>query len=293
MKVNKILILAAIIIAGIILVNLASALTLISVSTNPAEVSPGERASLDLTLKNNLDDDVTDVTIGLDLANVPFAPYQSSSQVNFDEILEDKSKYINFNLIVDSDAESGTYKIPVKISYILDDEKKESSGLVSLIVVADAKLDLSVDNSILIKGENSDLSIKIINSGLGGARLLSIEIKQANGIRNLGSAKDYIGDIDSDDFDSAIFKVSISENAPSMINLPVEINYRDSRNNEIKESKTLTLTAYTTEQAIQLGLIKKSNIGIIISSIVVLIILFLIYRTIRKRLKKKRLEQEG
>ena len=291
MKANKLLILiAAILIAQIYL---ASALTISSVSSNPTEIQPGEKVSLDLTIDNNLDNDATDVTVSLDLKDVPFAPYQSSSDANFDEVREDKSKNAGFNLIASSDAASGTYKIPVKISYTIGGVEKTGSGLISLIVVADAKLDLSVDNSVLIKGKNADLSLKITNSGLGEARLLNVKILQASGIKIIGSDSVYLGNIDSDDFDSADFKVSISENAGSIISLPVKINYRDSRNKEVEESKTLTLTVYTEKQALQLGLIQKSNTLSIILGIVVIIVLYLIYRRIKKARKKKKLEQEG
>lgn len=292
MKTKILISILAFILLASLLLNLVSALTITSVSSNPTEASPGGKVSLEITVENNLNNDATDVTILLDLTNLPFAPYQSSSQTTIGDLDEDDEENVEFDLIADSDANSGTYKIPVKISYTVNDELKDSSGLVSLIIVADSKLDLNTEDSLLIKGENSDLKIKIVNSGLGSARLLSIEIKPVIGIKNLGSGKVYIGDIDSDDFDTAVFKVSVSENAPSMINLPVEISYRDSRNNQINEVKSLAIKTYTEKQAVELGLIQKSNTITIIVSVLILIILYLIYRRIKKARKKRRLEQE-
>lgn len=277
----------SLIIVSMFLINLVSALTITSVSSNPSEIKPGEKVSLSLLVENNLGEDVEDVSISLILDNLPFAPYQSSNEVSYDDIKEDREKEANFLLIADSDADSGTYKIPVKMSYYLN-EKEETEGVISLIINAQAEIDISVDEAILIKGKNAELTVKIVNSGLGNARLLSLKLKPTIGIRIIGSDNVYIGDIDSDDFDTAEFKVAISENAPSTINIPVELKYRDSRNNEVKESKNLEVRTYTEKQAVQLGLIKKSNTIIIVVGIIVFIVLFIIYRRIRKARKRKK-----
>lgn len=150
MKANKILLILGLVI--VVQLCLASALTISSVTSNPAEIQPGEKVSLSLEIENKLDTDVTDVLISLDLTQVPFAPYQSSSQISYDEIREDRSKIAEFDLIANSNAESGTYKIPVKISYTLDDVEKTSSGLVSLMINAKPKLEVNSD-STLIKGK--------------------------------------------------------------------------------------------------------------------------------------------
>jgi len=291
MKAKLLLIITAIIMAGISLLNLASALTITSVTSNPQEIQPGEKVSLDLEIENNLNDDVTDVTISLDLKDVPFAPYQSSSDISYDEIREDRSKNVEFELIANSDAESGTYKIPVKISYILNNEEKESSGLVSLLVHAEPKLEISLEDSVLIKGKNNDLRVKIVNSGLGNAKFLNVKIKEVSGLKLLSASSVYLGNLDSDDFDSAEFKVFISEQA-GIINLPVTLTYTDARNNKIGEDLSLQLKTYTEKQAVELGLIKKSNTAIIVSGIIIIVILFFVYRGIRRKLKKKKLEQE-
>jgi len=283
------------IIIGIILlvsmISIVSALTVESVSSNPSEIKPGEKVRVSLVIENNLNADTEDVTVSLDLNNVPFAPYLSSNEVTFDDINEDKDKEARFELIADADSDSGTYKIPVKITYYVEDELKSSEGLISLIISAEPEIDLSADGGVLIKGQNAELTIKIVNSGLGDAGLLSLKIGTGIGIRVIGNDKMYIGDVDSDDFDSVDFKVSISENAPSTVNLPVEIKYRDSRNKEIIENINLDLITYTTKQAQNLGLIKKSNTTSIVIGIVFILILYIIYRKIRKARRNKKKEE--
>lgn len=281
------------------MINLASALTITSVSSTPDEVQPGEKVSLSIEIENKLDIDVTDVVVSLNLNGdvqknipaAPFSPYQSSSEIKIGDLDEDDEDTAEFELIADANAELGSYKIPVEISYNDGTAIKNEEGLVSLIVSAEPRLEISADGNNLIKGKNAVLGIKIVNSGLGGAKFLSVKLNEGTGFKIIGSNSVYIGSIDSDDFDTAEFNIFVNENA-GIINLPVEIDYTDARNNEKTENMQLTLTTYTQQQAIQLGLIQKSNLPLIIGSVVIVVILFLIYRSLRKRLKKKKLSQE-
>tara|TARA_Y100000310_G_scaffold329950_1_gene400727 strand:+ start:2091 stop:2966 length:876 start_codon:yes stop_codon:yes gene_type:complete len=268
--------------------SLVSGLTIDSVSSNPTEIKPGERVVVVLMIENNLDVDTEDVTVSLDLNNIPFAPYQSSNEVTYDDIKENREKEARYELIAEADAESGTYKIPVKITYTEEEENKENLGLISLIIKAEPRIKISVEDSILIKNQNTDLNLRIVNSGLGEARLLSLELNPGIGIKILGNNNIYIGDIESDDFDTADFQITISESAPSIVTLPVEISYRDSRNNEITENEDLKIRTYTEKQAISLGLIEKSNTRTIVVLIIVLIILYIIYRKLKKAIRKRK-----
>lgn len=274
------------------LVNLASALTITSVSSNPAEIQPGEKVSLDLTIENNLDKDVTDVVVSLDLTNVPFAPYQSSSEGRIGDLDEDDEETIKFDLIADSNAELGSYKIPVKISYNNGSEIQNEKGMISLIISASPKLEVSAEEGAFIKGSNVVLGINIVNSGFGGAKFLSVKLNEGLGFKIIGSNSVYIGNIDSDDFDTAEFNIFINENA-GILNVPLEISYTDARNNAKIETKQLTIRTYSEKEAVKAGLIKKSNRTSVIIGIIVLIVLYIIYRRIKKARKKKRLEKEA
>lgn len=276
------------IILGIFLsLSFATALTIDSVETTPSTIQPGDVVSIKLDIENNLDSDVKDVIVSLDLEMVPFAPYESSNQIMKDEIEEGRSRNFEFDLIADSDGESGTYKIPVSIVYEIGGETESTGGLVSLIISAMPQLDVSIEEAFVIKKKTSEISVRVVNSGLGEARLLSLSLQGVGGLKLLSGDTVYIGDIDSDDFDSADFKVSVSTTAPGTINLPVEVVYRDSKNNEIRETKFISLRAYTMDEAVELGLASKSNTMTYVIVVVVLIILWLIWRSWRKRRKKR------
>ena len=280
---NKILI--SIIAIFIAQLYLASALTISSVKSNPSEVQPGEKFALELKIENNLDKDVENVIVDLDLnEKIPFAPYQSSNEIRIEEIGEGDEEKVSFDLIAFSDAVSGTYTIPVHIKY----NNETENFLVSVIINAKPKIDVSSEGSVLIKGTSGKITLMIVNSGLGDAKFLSVSLSQVNGIDLTSPNRVYIGDIDSNDFDTADFNVFVSANAPSTISLPVELTYTDSRNNEVTENKIIIIKSYTQKEAISLGLINKNNTFLIIISVVGVLILFFIYRRIRKKVRNKR-----
>ncbi len=303
MKTTKILIiLAAIILAQIYSV---SALTINSVSSNPGEIQPGEKFTLDLKIENNLKEDVEEVIVSLDLnaktssvtgqvisPALPFAPYESSNEARIDKIREGEDERASFDLTAFPDAISGTYTIPVTIQYTLDNETEpeapESLGVVSVIINAKPKIDVSSEGSALIKGTNGKITIKIVNSGLGDAKFLSLGLNQVTGIQITGSNKVYIGNIDSNDFDSAEFSVFVKPTASSSINVPVELIYTDSGNNKITENKTIPIKIYTAKEAVELGLVAKNNTFVIVISVIGVLVLFFIYRRARKRARNKK-----
>jgi len=276
-----------ILILAVLLVSAVSALTIESVTSNPNQIEPGEVAKLSLNIENNLGEDIKNIIVSLDLSEVPFAPYQSSSQQAIEELEDNEDEKVNFEIIALAKADSGVYKIPVKISY----NSTEKTSFISLTINAKPKLRVDYEGT-LIKGKNNDLSIKIINSGLSDVKLLSAEISNVLGLQILTPKYIYIGDLDSDDFDVAEFKVFIKENAPGLINLPVKINYRDSTNKEINKQISLSLKTYTKEEAVKLGLIKKDTTLIYIFIIVGLILIYIIYRKIKKRRRLKRAKAE-
>jgi len=271
-----------------------SALTITSTTSNPTEVQPGEKISLTLNIENNLNEDIDNVVVSLGLTSttkvIPFAPYQSSNEYRIDEILEGDKEKARFDLISFSDSESGTYTIPVKVSYNLENGtliSNQEIGLVTAIINAKPSIELSLENNALIKGTNGKISIKIINSGMGESKFLSIKLNPINGIKMISSNKVYIGSVESNDFDSADFDVFININSLSTINLPVELTYTDSMNNQITENKIVTLTTYTQEEAIKMGLVKKNNSLLIILSLILVVIVFLFYKRSRKKKKNK------
>ena len=76
----------------LISLNFILAVSIRDVSSSPEEVAPGQIVEIVIEIKNIFEDDVLNLNIKLDLSgDIPFAPYQSSSE-KFLEELKDGEK---------------------------------------------------------------------------------------------------------------------------------------------------------------------------------------------------------
>jgi hypothetical protein len=269
------------------LINFASALVIKSVSTNPNEVSPGGVSNIEIELENDGKNDIEDLSVSLDLSTVPFAPYDSSSEIGIDKLRDGRTDYANFKIITINSAKSGIYKIPVQMTYTESGVTKTKSGLISISVNSKPIISVTAEEGLFIKGQEGIIKIKIVNKGLSDIKFMDVELGTSTSLNLLSPKTQYIGDLDSNDFDSVDFNVYFKDTTPDKINIPIIVTYKDALNNEYIDNEEISLNVYSKEKATELGLIKTSSLTMIISIIVILIIIFIIYRIIRNRIKKK------
>jgi len=273
------------------LFSLASALTINDVLTNPGKVEPGSSVSLEIELENEFGDDISDVEVGLEFttssgSEVPLSP-EVSSVVYVDEIEEDDEETVKFNLIADADAEAGTYKIPVVMTYLVngDVERTTKKFTVSVTISAEPILVLSTESN-LIRNRINELEVRITNTGLAEAKLLEVELQDSALYEIVSSNKVYIGDLDSDDFDTADFSVVLKNSGA--VSFPVLLKYRDATNEQIVKTETLNVKVYSEDEALQIGLIQKNNTLTYVGVVIGLIVVWLIWRILKKRRKRKK-----
>ena len=280
----------------LISLSFVAAVSITDVSSTPEEVAPGEVINIVIDIKNIFEYDVTNLNVKLELSgeNVPFAPYQSSSEEYLDELDEDDREDFKFKLITLPSTRTGIYKIPVKISYNYEDENStvlegQKSELISVTVNSEPELKVSLDDSVvLVRGKENVFTLKIVNSGLSDIKFLYVIISDASGMKFLSEKEQYIGDIDSDDFDSVDYNVVVNADASNTISLPVTLTFMDATNKEFTETSSLILKTYSLKEARELGLVDKPKVTAYVV-IFILVVGYIVYRTIRKRkLKKKR-----
>ncbi|MEK6871572.1 MAG: hypothetical protein AABX16_01580 [Nanoarchaeota archaeon] len=272
----------------------AYALIVDSVSTDTNGVAPGEVTDVEIGLKNNEEDTIKDVSISLDLANVPFAPSDTSSEFGIDEIREGKLKYARFSLIVLHDAQPNVYKIPIKTSYHTEGSTDiiSKTSLISITVVAQPVLNAHAEESVLIKGQNNELSIKIINQGTSDVQFLEVTGSPSTYVTLLSTPTVYIGNLDSDDFDSVTYSIFLKNTAPDTLLFPITIRYKDALQKTYTQEFTVAAAAYTEEGAISVGLRERSYTLQITILVILLIVFYLLYRFLQKKLKQKKMQEK-
>lgn len=267
--------------------SLISALSIKDVESSPSEIMPGETATIVIEIENNFNSDITNLNVKLDLADLPFAPYQASTEKFLDELGSDEDEKFSFQIIVLPEADSGIYKIPVLMTYTdSNDTQQQEEGVISLVVNSEVELKIFSEESFLLRGDGT-LSIKIVNSGLADIKFAYVSVSNVVGVNFLSEKEQYIGDVDSDDFDTIEYKIYVNANAPSPVKIPVTIKYRDATNKEFEEQKEISLNVYSLKEAQQFGLVKKSNYTIFIG-IGILATSYFVYRFFKKRKLRKR-----
>ena len=257
-------------------------------STTPSVTAPGEKLKLRIVLKNYATSLLKDIKVSLNLDKAgddkkPFAPIGSTNQKIISYIEQQSSADIEFELLVDSDAESKSYKIPLNIGYSdIQNGNYSKSNLVTLIVGGSPDLDITLERTdVYTSGSTGSVVMRLVNKGPVGIKFLNVKVLQNENLKVLGADEFYIGKLDSDDFSTAEFRLFAS--GLGSIKVPVEVAYSDPNNNNYRQNKSITLKLYTDSEAKNLGL--KSSNGYLWIFLLVLIAIaaYIFYRRKRNR----------
>jgi hypothetical protein len=265
--------------------NFASAL---AVDANYITIYPGEQGKVTIKIDNNENFDIQDISVNLNLANLPFST-MGSSEKSIDDINEDDDDDVTFTIKASTDIKPGDYDIPYTIKYTNSDTdenlKKEGSFGLRVSSKTDLDFDVQAKGTTItspIVGREGKITLEIINRGLGDIKSVSVEIVP-QGFELLSSEKAFIGTINGDDTDSATFNVIYKSTNPTFV---ARVTYKDFDNNDQVEDITFPLKVYTEKEALDLGIIKKSKTGLYFTVIIILLIIWFIWRRIRKNRKK-------
>jgi hypothetical protein len=255
----------------------------ISVSADYVSIYPGEEGKVTVEVQNNDNFDIEFVSIELNLEKIPFVTV-GSSEKGVDDISEDDEEKVTFTIKPSTAVIPGDYEIPYTLKYTNVDTgiSTTKTGSFGLRVDAKTELAFSVESANNVVNQQGKITLKIINKGLGDVKFVSVQIFP-QGYNLLSSDTVYIGNIASDDSDTASFNVFFNTLSPSV---NAKITYKDLDNKDQSKTITLPVNVYTQKKALELGIIKQNNTGLYIGIIVVLIVIWLIYRNIKKRNKK-------
>lgn len=275
-------------------------LSIFSVDSVPEIVAPGKITDLKIGLQNVADSVLEYIKVKLDVVRedrttttltfteFPFSPLDSSNEKTIKNLKGGEKITVNFRLIADPDAKSKIYKVPLKIEYrdTLGNNYTKNN-FVTLIIGSEPDMSIYVeDTEIFSAGEKGTVFVKFVNKGVNDIKLLYVVLDPTDEYELLSSDKVYVGNIDSDDYETAEFEL-FAKPKSSVLTLPLHIEYRDATNNEYTEDVELEVKLYSEKEAKVLGL-KKANrtIGTVIVVVIVIGGLFA-YRRYRKKSKPR------
>ncbi len=226
-----------------------SILSVNSVNTEPEMLIPGDVTNLKITLENSGSAAVRDVSLKLDFDSadaalqerLPFAPSGSTGEKRVRNIEGGESKELEYNIMTFSDADSGIYRLPIRMSYRDDSgEMVTSMDSIGLIVGAEPRLSATIDSIDYTPGK-SELSFRIVNRGVTELKFVNAILGASDSYEILSTSDEfYIGRLSSDDFDSISFTVAFDENAEEIV-IPLSLDYLDANNREHLDNFELTM----------------------------------------------------
>jgi len=283
-----------------------AAVVIDNVSLEPERLIPGNTGKLTLKLKNLADSEMEDINVKLDLTlstmtpstgteasllyeALPFAPVTSSTEKRVQRIRPGENVQVSYDLTVYPDAENRVYKVPIIMTY--SDElgtKHTKNDIIGITVGSTPDLYVVIDKSDLVAGKNNgDVSLKFVNRGVTNIKFLDVILQDTEQYDVVSANEEYIGNIDSDDFESIDFSVFLKNNgkeANHLLKFPVKISYKDANNIDYSKEIMLEHKIYTAQE---LGQAKNTSGMLILLAVVIMIIGWFVYRRIVKRRKKK------
>lgn len=212
-------------------------LSIQSVQITPETLAPGKQGTIVVKVANLATATLRDVSLKLDLSDdsLPFAPIGTATEQKTRLLERGESAQFTYRIVPYPDATAGVYKIPVEITlYDTLSNKTTDTDLIGVVVGGEPDLVLVIDEHDLTRGFfRGDVPLKIVNKGVVDVKFVDVHIQETNQFRLLSATSDYIGNIDSDDFET--IDVSILNNAGSTaetILMPVNVTYQDA-NNEV------------------------------------------------------------
>jgi len=257
-----------------------------SVSVDNDFFEPGSSGILRIGVVNEADSLIKDVKAWLDLGDIPFAPLGSTNEKSIYQIDAKKAHEFSFELLAKPEAESGVYQVPLKISY--SDELNKGyikNGTIGIIVNAKPDISVTLDKSEVYEpGKAGEIVVKVVNKGVTDIKFMNVKLGKSNNYKIISSDEVYLGNIDSDDFETADFDLFVENTNEKQVELPLTLEYKDANNNNYRDRISLKLDLYTAAEAKKFGLKKENGtVGFLI--IVAIVVAGLFYY--RKRTKKR------
>jgi len=265
-------------------------INIVSIVTKPSQFLPGQKGDAVIVLKNTADSTLKNIKVTMDLssATVPFAPIGKSTTYMITNMAGGEEETVTFEIIATPDADSGIYKIPLAITFS-DNVGNDytSSEIISLIVGGTPDILTNIEPEILfLSGTTGDIRVNIINRGLVDVKYVTVKIMPTDDFDILSNDELYIGNIDSDDFDSASFSIHVSPSFSGDLSVPMTLTYMNANNDVFEVDEVLEMKVYTSKEAQSLGLIGSgTNTSIIL--VVLVAVVFVGYRWHKKKKKKK------
>lgn len=264
-----------------------------SVKIFPEQIAPGSEGTVTITVKNIAPNSFTDLSlklylqsiVGSTIVDLPFAPVDSSAEKRIYRLDPGQSAEFKYDLVVYPDAESKIYKIPFLLEYYDNlGTKNNKTDFIGLTVNSNPEIAAILDKTDINNDKLAGtISLKIINKGLGDIKFLNAVLQESEDYDIISeSAVNYIGNLESDDYQTIDYKISINKGVTDTV-IPIKLEYRDATNKYYENTQNIKLHIIDSSK-----LDKVNGGGMSITIILVIIIVAVVAWIFYKRMKKNK-----
>ena len=141
------------------------------------------------------------------------------------------------------------------------------------------------ESAVFLAEQQGIIVLSVSNTGTSDINFVVLELLPTQDYEILSNPKIYLGNLESDDYETAEFEIYTHAVPPGAIPLKLNLKYKDSFNQDFNEERLLDLRIFSKEEARKFGLLAAPNyfgmgIGIVIA---VLIIWYLHHRRKKKK----------
>jgi hypothetical protein len=277
-----------------------SIIAVTEVSQNPEKCNTGKETELTIKIKNYADSMLKDIKVRLELiryaatatsitySELPFSTIGSSNEIIVYDLKPKEEREVKFNLVTDAEAEADVYKVPLTISYTDTLGINYSKTNIITVVVGDKpEIFASVDTTTILQtGMKGTVTVKFVNKGVGKIKFLDAELLESDQYEIISTPRDYLGNIDSDDYETTDFKIYVKPKQKD-VNLNVRMRYKDPENKDYDETVKVPLKLYSDKEMDKYQLETKSSATGIVIIIVIIAAGVGAYLIYKKRKHKK------
>lgn len=258
-------------------------------SLNVPELNPGETGILKVILQNGAKYSVTDIRTKLILPS-QFQFSDDVDKVKSSEIKSGEDREFDFRIVAQPNSNDGIYTATLSVDYLshyavnfinVGDESQDNYTL-SLVIKSQPSIFMILQDSEIYRGKSfGSITLKFVNNGTSNLKFLNVHLKESDEYEILSDKNYYIGDLDSDDFETVVFR--IKTNQKEMVTIPVEVQYKDPLNNNYNQELTTTLIIRSASEAGKKGQSYAWAFWLI--AIIALIIIYFVYKKFKKKKK--------
>ncbi len=217
-------------------------------AVNPSPIVPGQTFLVKLLLRNAGRIAIKNLDISIDLEDGDFSTIGTGTKKRIDYVPYGETEEISFQMASDTSTAVKVYSVPVSLSYQDDKGKQHTdSAKISLVVNAEPEISLTVDSTdFKSKTSPGTFSLKIVNKGIVDMKYVTLKLIETPDYDVLSSSnEEYVGNLDSDDFETVDFTIKPNVAEPR---LQLQLEFKDPYNVDFKQKYDLPLRIITKSE---------------------------------------------